>query len=184
MHALVYSDGLLSALGHDHVITADDWKGRYDIKRSSDFQATIEIDLVNLSVDRQDDRSLYPHLARKNQPAEEDILATKTNMLGIHVLDVSRYPMMYVQVQGNLKKPLMTANITLRGHDRNATVEYESFCDNNFIKLKGNFRLMHEDFGIKPYTTLFGAIKVAQPIDFYFQVVIPESCSQHLQDST
>ena len=177
LHVLIYSDGILSALGHDHVIAADDWQGHFTLNNASDFQASIVIELQNLLVDREADRALYPHLAQKQQPSAEDIVATKNNMLSKDILDVEHYPVMRTKIKGDTKSRIMTAYISLRNHETTITTVYERVCENNLVKYISHFRLLHKDIGLKPYAALFGAISIAQPIDFNIKLATSAQCS-------
>jgi len=179
-HVLVYSDGLLSGLGHDHVIAAHKWQGQYTINDSNNFLAQIQVDAKSLVVDRKTDRAMYPHLAKKEQPSDDDISATKKNMLGKDVLNARQYPTIKVRINGNIKTREMLVRITVAGHEAKAMADYKLVCDSGKTKVKGQFRIHHADLGLTPFSALFGAIRVAKPLVFHFMADTPENCSRKL----
>jgi hypothetical protein len=176
LHVLVYSDGILAGLGHDHVIAATGWKGHYEIKNSTELNATIIIPIKHLIIDRQEDRAKYPHLHQKEQPASADIEATKSNMLGEQVLDVNRYPTIAALISGDIKTQRMRIRMMLRGHSATVPTDYTTVCENGALKIKLSLRFNHSDFGLTPYSALFGAIKVANAIDFHILAGTSEKC--------
>lgn len=176
-HVLAYSDGLLSGLGHDHVITATKWRGSYEIKNETDLQAFIEVDVQGLVVDTVKDRKMYPHLANKDQPSAEDIAGTKNNMHGRDVLDVRQYPVIQVWIKGDTGTKNMSVRLGLHGQEAETVAQYTSFCENGVLMAKGKFSFSHADFGLDPFAALFGAIKVAEKFDFHFLAATSEKCS-------
>ncbi len=175
-HVLVYSSGLLSGFGHDHVIAATQWRGQYKITNQQNLSAQIQVDVKDLVIDRNSDRLLYPHLANKEQPTHEDIVGTKINMLSKTVLDEKRYPRILAKISTNLKTKKMEVRLILAGREAQTTADYQLLCENGKMKAKGRFRFNHANFNLTPFSALLGTIKVSEEMDFYFMAATTSDC--------
>jgi len=175
-HVLVYSDGLLSGFGHDHIIAAQKWRGNYQLSQEGKLQASLRFHVQDLAVDRESDRALYPHLADKTQPSKEDIAGTKKNMLSAELLDGKNHPVILARVSADIKHKKMKLDLTLGGNETTTHAPYKISCDNETMTAKGTFRIDHSDLKLKPFSALFGTIKVAETLDFTFSASLSVNC--------
>lgn len=175
-HVLIYSAGLLGIFGHDHVVAATNWESSYTINENGDLGITMKIDVASLEIDNESDRAAYSHLAGAEQPSIEAVDSTKENMLGEALLDVMNYPGISVAINGNLESRQIKINLKVKDHEAEIWSDYILECDEGLAKAKGEFRLNHADLGMEPYSAFFGAIGVAEPMDFKYVVVIAMDC--------
>ena len=175
-HVLIYSDGMLSGLGHDHVISSKKSQGHYTIDSSSKVEAHLKLDVTGFMIDQKTDRALYPNLANADQPSADDIIGTRDNMLSNDVLSAKQHPHIFVYAHGNIKEGMLTVRMTLRNKTASTQSRVKAMCINNRITAKGEFSFSHSDFGLEPFSALFGSIKVADQLDFHFQTVTNQQC--------
>jgi len=177
-HVLIYSDGVLKGLGHDHVIAATNWLGNYEIKNNGDLKIYMKIDVASLDVDDVKNRAKHPYLSKKAQPSEKAVHGTKQNMLSKNILDAKNYPYIRTIIVGNINTRQIKIDISIKDHKAEVSTKFDLECANGVVKAKGNFRFNHADLGLRPYSVFFGSIKVAEPIDFYFVAAVSSDCKE------
>lgn len=170
----VLRGGPLARFGHNHVIGGAVVSGEIllaDDLRDSGY--TLEIHLADLEVDRAQWR-LEAGSAYESMPSDEDIAATRENMLGERVLDVARFPRARVEsagILGELPDFSVLARITLKDHTRSLPVPVHFDRLGQRIVLKGSLALTQSDFGIEPFSVLLGAISVQDELRIDYRIV-------------
>jgi polyisoprenoid-binding protein YceI len=110
--------------------------------------------------------------------------ATRTkvneNMRGPNVLDVKEHPTATFDIESSLATgkqseddhPLyeLKGRFTLHGIANPLTITVEAKTKDNSTQLNGKFKILQTDFGIKPYSTGLGAIRVADELTIWGEI--------------
>lgn len=164
---LVYRDGPLARLGHNHVMTG---RVRGEIRVAETATASrfsIEIPLESFEVDLPLPRSEEgaEFAAEVSDGARQ---GTRKNMLGADLLDASNYPVIHIEsiaMSGNRLTPDVTARITLRGVSSELKFQAVVLEQPGAMKITASFRVLQTDLGLQPFSILGGAISVRDAID-------------------
>jgi polyisoprenoid-binding protein YceI len=181
---LVYRAGALASAGHNHVVASHEVRGAIaftpDVSRS---QFTLRMPVDTLTVDEPElRREAGAEFAAAIPPSAQD--ATRRNLLGAAVLDAERFPEVLVQAVGiepAAGGALATVRITLRGETRAISVPCRYEQKGEELLADGEFRLLQSAFGITPFTTLLGAMRVQDEITVRFRILARASARQALQ---
>jgi len=150
----VYRAGVLSALGHDHEITAPIARGGVDLAAHR----------VELSVKAGSLKVLDP------KASEKDRSEIQSTMLGHEVLDAERHPEITFQSTGAESNGPgswnVHGNLTVRGEARPVTVEVRE-AGGHYV---GSSRFKQTEFGITPVKVAGGAIRVKDEIAIEFNI--------------
>ena len=154
--------GLLGSLGHEHLVRARAFSGRIvyvpaEIARSS-VTITILTDALEILTEAgADDRAKMRRAMRER------------------TLQVGRFPeITFVsdtveQVEeGKLR---LDGRLTMTGATRPVTVDVTLRLGRDTVRAAGGFSVKQTDFGITPYSTALGSVKVADRVRFDFEVV-------------
>jgi len=170
---LVHRAGGLSWFGHSHVISVGQLSGTirvYPEAERSSFE--LEIPVQGLVVDelrlRREEGDEF-----SSRVSKDDIARTRSNMLGVRVLNAERYPVVKLTGTGSTGDgPQLTLNITIEflGGVVELQVPATLSLDAGVLEVTGAFALSHSDLGMQPFSALWGAIRVADEIDFRFHI--------------
>lgn len=149
----VYRGGPLAQLGHDHVISS---RGLQGYVAPTLGRADLYLPLDSLGVD---DGDLSP----------ADAAATRRNMLD-QVLEASRHPFALIHARCGPPCAVLAAEVTLHGVTRRMEIPVRWHAEDGRLTGEGAFRIRHQDFGLKPYAVLGGALRVEQAMDLGFRV--------------
>ena len=174
IYAVTHRTGLLSFLGHEHVITAPRWSGELCVHRTSPAEsyARFVIDARALIIDGDSARRLAGLGRGPSANQRADIQA---KMLDARHLNVREFPEMLfeskrvttddwqtLQVQGRL---------TIRGVAQDlafpATLEQQA---DGRIGFSAVLKVKQSAFGIKP-ESIAGVVKVADQVDLHIRLV-------------
>jgi hypothetical protein len=170
---IVRRAGPLARLGHDHVITSSDERGRVFIG-STPAESAFELELP---VDRFEVDLPGPRAAAGAEfaaPVPDQARAgTRQNMLRTEVLDAADFPVITVRsiaASGAWPQPVIRLGITLRGVTREFDVPVNIERDATTVVARGEVRFNQTDFGIKPFAVAGGAIQVADTLEVRFEI--------------
>jgi hypothetical protein len=159
----VHRAGLLSSLGHDHVVASRDVAGYVSV---STGVADLYVPLDRLLVD---DPGLRTAAGMNKQPSQQDIEGTRRNML-TRTLDAEHFPFALIHIARKDDGPLKVA-ITLHGITRSYAVAAQFETVLRGISVAGSMSFRQSDFGITPLAVLGGALKVQDRVDLRFQIL-------------
>jgi YceI-like domain len=172
---LVYRDGPMGHLGHNHVVAVRNLSG--DIGLSADpLQSTFSLafPVDALSVDE-------PLLrAREGDDFhttldEAAIAGTRDHMLGAALLDAAEFRTIELK-SGQLRQAddglhIVTA-MTVHGLTAQVDVPVASWhTDEREVRASGEFDLTHTQLGLTPYSIALGALRVADRMHVRYQLV-------------
>ena len=174
IHVLVYRAGLLSGLGHNHIIASRDINGI--VKCSTELQDTlvdIHSPVATLVVDDTERRDLegddFP-----GRLSEKDIQGTRRNMLGRKLLDADNYPEVRIRsinVSGELESLTVVAEAAVAGRTSSITFPARVSRTDEQLLISGIARVSHSDLGLKPFTAGFGTLRVHQEMTIRFELL-------------
>ena len=164
---------VLSWLGHNHVVSVGHLNGTIyvhpDLERS---RFELELPVNGLIVDD-------PLLRREEGdefstgPSKHDIARTRSNMLGKRVLNAKLYPIVTVTgsgPRGNGPEFRLGFTIELLGDAVELQVPFTLRLDGDILEASGAFQLSHTDLGLRPFSAMLGALRVADEIDFKYRI--------------
>ena len=165
-------EGPMARLGHSHVIGGPVVSGIVVTDGdAADARLDLKIDAAALEVDRPEWRraqGLEPELDAAA------IRGTRDNMRSERVLDADRYPeigIRSVAIGGPDWIPLITVRIRLRGSVRELPVPVAVVRSEQRIEAIGHFELLQSEFGIQPFSTAGGALRVSDRMRVQFRIV-------------
>lgn len=155
--------GRLAHLGHDHVVASHDVQG---LIAPGQVRADLFVRLEQLAVDEQ---SLRDEAGFDTSVSEDDIAATRRNMLG-RVLHIDQHPYVLIAVRGAESDRPLKIEITLNGVTRAIDVPVDLQTSAEQLAVSGRLSLAQTDFGITPFSILNGAIQVRDEVNVRFAV--------------
>ena len=152
-HVLTYCEGLLASFGHDLELAVT----RFDIRIDPDARrADASFDAASLRVQRGFKSGVEHQLSDADRRAIEDTARRD-------VLEVTRYPEIrfrstrVTDVEGGFD---VVGKLLLHGKERDVLVRLRREGD----RFVASVPLRLEDYGIKPYSTFFGGLKVQSEV--------------------
>jgi polyisoprenoid-binding protein YceI len=160
-----FASGLLSAFGHNPIISISDFSGEINLLEDIDksqFQITVQAASLKVASDASDkDRREI------ERTMNED------------VLESDRYPEIAYSCstvassktgEGQYWSAL-NGELVLHGVTRNLTVPTRVFISGDTLKAAGSFSILQSDYGIKPVSVAGGSLKVKDEVKFVFDMV-------------
>lgn len=161
----VFKGGILSRLGHDHVVASRDVSGYVDLGAG---RADLLVPLDKLTVDEAE---LRKAAALTTTPTAEAIAGTRRNMLD-KVLESSHYPFALIHIKRNvLDNAKLDIKISLHGSTHSYEIPAQIKIVGNEIQVSGEMKLNQSDFGISPFSILGGALQVLDELELKFLIV-------------
>lgn len=162
-----------SMMGHTHAVTGGLRSGRL-LLGASQNAGLIVIDMNSFEADTEQARR---YVGLEGTTAEWMRKQVNEHMRGETGLDVGKYPTASFRVDSALPLSQRSANgyeqyelvgaFTLFGQTRPLKVVVETRIENGWRNVRGAFAVKHTDFGRKPYSKAFGAIKIADEVKIW-----------------
>ena len=187
---LVYRAGALAALGHNHVIACRCVSGTlYVPQRVLDTTFTLSIPVRKLSVDDARLRAAQHSAAFPPDVPQSARRGTRHNMLSASVLDAQVFPDIDVRSAGLRRAPARRGTevqarvrIVLRGRTHLLTVPVHYRLSGGELTTQGEFSLQQTALGLKPFSVLFGALRVKNQLTVRFDLVaVPATPARAVQ---
>jgi polyisoprenoid-binding protein YceI len=171
---LVYRDGRLASLGHNHVLAVRDLSGEVvvaaDVTQSS-WQ--LQFPVAALSVDEPQLRAAQGAEFQTTIDAAA-IAATRDHMLGPLLLDAAHYPAIHLQseqVRSEADGLRVATRIVVRDHAAQVEVPVALQRSSDELTASGEFDLTHAELGLTPYSIALGALRVADRMHVRYRLV-------------
>lgn len=170
---MIHRAGALSWLGHSHVVSVGQLNGTIyvhpNLERSR-FELVIPVQ--GLIVDdpllrRQEGDEFSTRLS------ESDIAGTRSNMLGKRVLDAQRYPIVRLTGTGPIgdgPEFMLGFSMEVLGNVVEMRIPLNLRLDGNRLEATGAFQLSHSNLGMRPFSRMLGALRVADELNFKFRI--------------
>jgi polyisoprenoid-binding protein YceI len=176
---LIYRDGRMAALGHNHVIAVRDLSG--EILLAADrTQSSWQLDfpVAALSVDEP---QLRAEQGADFQSALDQvaIAGTRDHMLGPALLDAQHFPTIHLQslqlhdaaAGSDAEQLVMTIRVLVRDHSAELQLPVSLQHAGDDLIASGEFDLTHAQLGLTPYSVALGALRVAERMHVRFRLV-------------
>ena len=168
---LVFKGGKLARFGHDHVISTTDINGLVCLPENFvNGRADLIVSLATLEVDREVLRNEYGMDTKMSESAKK---GTRRNMLD-KVLEATEWPTVAIQAtvaKPDLHAPVLNISFTLHGINRNFELPVSMRVIGEQLHVKGAFALRQTDYGVEPYSTLAGGLRVLDGVEIHFDIV-------------
>ena len=156
LHLRTSREGMAAKVGHDLLIGFDEWSGSITVDGddAANAAAEVEIEMASLRV-----LEGTGGVAALTPDDSRDIVGTATKLL-----DVAKYPT--ATFRSTRVSPVGTGatidgDLTLRGATETVTLEVTQTHDSAW---QASATVIQSVFGIKPYRTFFGALKLADAV--------------------
>ena len=169
----VFRAGALARLGHNHVIAANRVEGTVVVDGASARSSfVLRVPVEALEVDN-------PELRRRSgddfakDPSAADIEGTRDNLLGTRVLDAAEYPIITVSgtTEGTTSVSAANVRFEVKQNSAEKMVPIAALVTDQSITVSGELSLSHEELGLKPFSALMGAIRVAELMEVSFRII-------------
>jgi polyisoprenoid-binding protein YceI len=156
-------EGLLAALGHDHVVDVREARGEIRIDGSSS-SVKLEINAAGLEIDAAE--ALLSDGIKKPVP-EDERAKIRAGMRGAKGLDVRAYPLIRFASSSIEETPLLKGTWMVTGtfelHGSTGTLEFPVTLAERpgGWWAYGYVRLRPSEYGVKPFSAMGGLIRVA-----------------------
>lgn len=170
---LVYRDGKMAHLGHNHVIAIRQLSGQVvlaaDPKQSS-FQIDFPVDAM--SVDEPAMRAAEgPDF--QTTVDEAAIAGTRDHMLGESLLNSKQFAQIHLaseQIHDNEGSLSAVTAIVVRSTTAHAEIPVMLQNSGDDLTVSGEFDLTHAQLGLTPYSVALGALRVAERIHIKYRL--------------
>ena len=171
---LVYRDGRMATLGHNHVVAVRQLSGEVVVAADptqSSWQLDFPVDALSV-----DDPQLRAAQGAEFQTRLDDvaIAGTRDHMLGPQLLDATRFPAIHLrseQVRSEADGLRMNTRIVVRDHAVQVEVPVALQRSPDELIASGEFDLTHAELGLTPYSVALGALRVADRMHVRYRLV-------------
>lgn len=171
----VYRAGMMSSLGHNHIVLARDIEGELWLQATpadSSFHLKLPVDAFIVD----------PPLLRAQagadfatQPSASDIEGTRRNMLGEKVLNAAHYPFIEIWSERiRVSGGALTADIVVaaRGTLRRLSIPVNFTATESELGASGKLTLKQTELGITPFSIMMGALAVRDELDIEYSITV------------
>lgn len=169
---LTFREGPMARLGHNHVITTTALTGTAWLTDDlGEALVRIVVPASGLVVDDPDARARAGGAFAEPVP-EDDVAATRENMLGERLLAAADHPFVratcgdYTSDGGTID-----CEIEIAGSPAMLTLPVDLTLEDRMVRARGEVTVTHEQLGLTPYSAAGGAIRVADGITLRFDMV-------------
>jgi len=175
IHVLVYKAGALGALGHNHVVSVGNLKGKIHLatprdKSRFEFNVAVGRLIVDPARLRRQEGKAFA-----SKPSKSDIAGTRKNMLSSKLLNGSKYSTIQIKGTGGpksgAKSGTLRVSVKILGRTKTLNVPIALNLKGDRLIASGSRKLSHRELGLKPFSALFGALKVADGMRLKYRVV-------------
>jgi polyisoprenoid-binding protein YceI len=174
VRVLVYRDGPMARLGHNHVLRTQALQGDIDIgDKGQDPRISLVVPVASFSVDdtklRAEEGGDFPGVVEDNA-----IAGTRKNLLSEALLDGARYLEIRLtsrKVTGIAPDYTMTVAVEEKGETHELTVPVRVEHRPNELRATGAFTATHAQLGLTPFTVMGGLLSVRDEIKLRFKIV-------------
>jgi polyisoprenoid-binding protein YceI len=157
--------GLGRRAGHDLILEVTRWSGQASVDPAEPANSTVSAEIEVGSVEvREGTGGVLPLSGSDRDEIVKNIREK--------VLHTSAHPVITfrsTRVQGTSEVFTVEGDLTIMGRTRPVTVSGRVSGD----RLTGGATVVQSQWGIKPYSALFGQLKVADPVEIEFDLELP-----------
>ena len=174
LQILVYRGGVMSRLGHNHVIASRHLVGEILVAEdAAQTRFDIRVPVNDLTVDepamREQAGPDFP--AGVPQSARD---GTRRNLLSEALLDGANYPeirLRAIEASGSGDHFDVTVEVAIKGQSRRVRVPVQLTREAETLRARGEFPLRQSDLGLKPFSVAMGTLVVLDEMKIRFDVI-------------
>lgn len=173
LYVVTHRSGLLSFLGHEHVIVPPEWSGTacWTPETPKDAHASVTVDARTLVIDSDSGRAMAG-LGRGLSP--DQVRTIQRKLLDAEHLDVATYPELRLEIAGvNLAgadRLEAQGRLTIRGVTREVRFPVEvAGAEGDGFGVAGVLTVRQSDFGIRP-ESIAGVVRVSDQVGIHFNL--------------
>jgi len=167
----VYRAGLLGGLGHNHTVAHRSLSGCARVAEDGGrIDVSLAFPVAEFEVDDAEDRRAAGEAFPVPVP-EDDIEATRENMLGERLLDAGRQPEIRLRatdVVGDWPDYDAGFEIGIAGSRQALSFPVTLEQNGERVTARGARPVEHDELGLKPFTAALGTLRVAKEMDFEY----------------
>ncbi|MSR09031.1 MAG: YceI family protein [Gammaproteobacteria bacterium] len=174
VRVLVYRDGPLARLGHNHVLSSSALQGDVLVgDKGQQPRVSLVLPVSSFSVDQAELRAEEG----EDFPGAVDadaIIGTRKNMLSEPLLDAARFPDIRLtsqKAEGQAPDYTMTVTVEVKGQAHELQVPVRVEQGPKELRATGAFTVTHEELGLTPFTVMGGLLSVRDEIRLRFRIV-------------
>jgi polyisoprenoid-binding protein YceI len=170
---LVYRDGPMARLGHNHVLSVQQLSG--EIAAGTDPALAsfwLEFPVAAISVDEPSLRAAAGDDFKTPVDAAA-VDGTRSHMLGEQLLDAAHFPTIRLQserLRAEGDHWIATVHIRVRDHEGVVEVPVALERSPDGLTASGEFDLTHAQLGLIPYSVALGALRVAESMHIRYRL--------------
>lgn len=169
-----WKEGLASALAHNHVISATEVFGTltWDAAAPEKGQVQVTVQVAGLVADRTELRKKHHHEDNVVPPGDQKKVTDA--MLGDQQLDLRKFPTIAFTSTAIVKGDqgyVVTGQLTLHGVTKAVKVPAQIVLQDGVVTGDAALKLKVSDYGITPYSTALGTIKVKDEVELVLHLV-------------
>jgi polyisoprenoid-binding protein YceI len=171
----LFKGGIGAAVAHNHVIRATEYKGEgsFDPENPTAARIRVEVRADSLVADEPDVRTRYGLTKRISKSDRRKIQAT---MLSAEQMDVNRYPSIEFRStrieEQSEGRYIVTGDLSIHGVTQPVTFPATVEKEDDGVRGRATIRFKQSDFGIKPYSAMFGAVRNRDEAVLYVDVIV------------
>ena len=174
IRALVYRDGPMARLGHNHVVSSRGLTGDVFLgQRGEEPRFTLALPVATFSVDdaalRAEEGEEFPG------PLPEDAIAgTRRNLLGVDLLESANHPdirLVSRKISGTAPDYMVTMAVAVKGRSNELIVPVHVDQARDEVRATGRLTITHAQIGLTPFSVMGGMLSVRDEIDLRFIIV-------------
>jgi hypothetical protein len=174
VRVLVYRDGPMARLGHNHVLSSRSLRGDVLVSdKGEEPRVSLVLPVASFAVDQAEQRAEEGE-DFQGAVAADAISGTRKNMLSEALLDSAAFPEIRLtsrRVAGSAPDYTMTVAVEVKGqtHDLQVPVRVEQGAKE--LRAAGAFTATHAELGLTPFTVMGGLLSVRDEIRLRFRIV-------------
>lgn len=182
LHSHVYIRVGKARIGHEHAVVGNLIKGELHLSAADDPKQDPGQLVFDMTSFQADGDAARRYLGMNDSIDGTTAKQVTENMLGKEVLDVRNYPTAtFVALKvtktaeaspRGLPQYDVAGDFTLHGTTRPIHFLVDVDSIKGWLRIRGAFAILQTQYGIKPYTKMFGAIGVADKLDIYGDLIV------------
>ncbi|HWW21974.1 MAG TPA: YceI family protein [Steroidobacteraceae bacterium] len=171
---LVYRDGAMAHLGHNHVISVRQLSGSVSMGSDpghSSFQIDFPVDAMSV-----DEAALRAAEGADFQSTVDEaaIAGTRDHMLGEALLNSKQFPQIHLaseQIHDSGGSLSALTTIVVRNTTAHVQIPVTLQTSGDDLTVNGEFDLTHTQLGLTAYSVALGALRVAERIHIRYRLI-------------
>ena len=170
----LFKGGIGAAVAHNHAIRATEYKGEasFDPENPTAARIRVEVRADSLVADEPDVRRKY---GLTKPISDRDRRKIQATMLSAEQMDVNRYPTIEFRSTRIEKQSegryIVTGDLSIHGVTQPVTFPATVEKEDDGVRGRATIRFKQSDFGIKPYSAMFGAVRNRDEAVLYVDVI-------------